>query len=421
MSYYKPYAAYKDSKVEWLGKVPAHWEVKKLKWLASLQSGDFITGESIEEDGTYPVFGGNGMRGYCEAYTHDGFHALVGRQGALCGNVNYASGKFWASEHAVVVTPYEQTSVRWLGELLRTMNLGQHSISSAQPGLAVERIVDLYLPVPTECERQSIASHIERETARIDALVEKKTRFIELLREKRQALITHAVTKGLNPNVKMKDSGVEWLGDVPEHWKVKPLKLLTRHGTTISYGIVQPGDSLDEGVPFIQTTNMSSGDFSIDSLQKTTPEIAAAFPRSMLAGGEVILGIRATIGAAFVVPDYLAGVNLSRGVARIECSSELTSHYLVAYLRSKSVDGYWQLAKQGSTFNEVSIATVKELLVPVPPVPEQAKLVHFIDASTVRMNTIVSKTERSIELLKERRSALITAAVTGQIDLREAS
>ena len=276
------------------------------------------------------------------------------------------------------------------------------------------------IATPVQAEQQAIAAHLDRETARIDALIEKKTRFIELLREKRQALITHAVTKGLDPDVKMKDSGVEWLGEVPEHWSVKPLKLLVKEGSTISYGIVQPGEPLDEGVPFVQTTNMSSGDFEIENLQKTTPEIAAGFPRSRLTGGEVILGIRASIGAAFVVPMHLAGVNLSRGVARIDCSSQLSSGFLVAYLSSIAVDGYWQLAKQGSTFNEVSIATVKELLVPVPPCDEQADIEDILSTATARLDSILKKTECSIALLKERRSALITAAVTGQIDLREA-
>jgi type I restriction enzyme S subunit len=213
-----------------------------------------------------------------------------------------------------------------------------------------------------------------------------------------------------------KDSGVEWLGRVPEHWAVKPIKLLVKDGSTISYGIVQPGDSLDEGVPFIQTTNMSSGDFDLANLQKTTAEIAAAFPRSRLAGGEVILGIRASIGAAFVVPKYLEGVNLSRGVARIDCSSQLLSRFLVPYLDSKSVDSYWQLAKQGSTFSEVSIATVKELSVPVPPLAEQTVISSHLDRETLRIDALIEKKTRFIELLREKRQALITHAVTKGFD-----
>jgi len=105
----------------WAPLVPAHWTVKKLAFLASLKSGDSITPDDIKEDGPYPVYGGNGLRGYTDRFTHDGEYALIGRQGALCGNINYAKGEFWASEHAVVVAPREEIAVRWLGELLRAM------------------------------------------------------------------------------------------------------------------------------------------------------------------------------------------------------------------------------------------------------------------------------------------------------------
>ena len=171
MSDYKPYPAYKDSGVEWLGRVPEGWEVKKLKWLAALQSGHFITSDSIKPEGKYPVFGGNGLRGYTDAFTHDGRYVLIGRQGALCGNVNYSSGKFWASEHAVVVSPRENINTTWLGELLRTMNINQYSQSAAQPGLAVERIIDLFVPIPSYIEQSFIADMLEKRRTKILRLI----------------------------------------------------------------------------------------------------------------------------------------------------------------------------------------------------------------------------------------------------------
>ncbi len=189
-----PNVKMKDSGVEWLGDVPDHWSLQKIKWLASLQSGDFITSESIDSIGTYPVFGGNGLRGYTESYTHEGRLVLIGRQGALCGNINYSYGKFWASEHAVVVRPYRNVDTTWLGELLRTMNLNQYSIASAQPGLAVERIIDLYVAIPSINEQVEIGLFIGHETNRIDTLITKTERSIDLLKERRSALITAAVT-----------------------------------------------------------------------------------------------------------------------------------------------------------------------------------------------------------------------------------
>ena len=184
----------KDSGIEWLGRIPKDWEVKKLKYIARLQSGDFITTLDFDEEGEFPVYGGNGLRGYCSKYNRDGEYALIGRQGQHCGNVHHAKGKIWASEHAVVATALRNINVVWMVEILRAMNLNQYSISAAQPGLAVDRIINLFVPVPNESDQVEIAGFISAQTARFDALRTKINRAIELLREKRTALISAAVT-----------------------------------------------------------------------------------------------------------------------------------------------------------------------------------------------------------------------------------
>ncbi len=173
-----------------MSSIPSHWGKKKLKYVASLKSGDTITSDSITESGEYPVFGENGIRGYTSAYTHCGKYVLIGRHGALCGNINYASGCFWASEHAVVVDIKGEDEVAWLGELLRSMDLNQYSQSAAQPGIAVDVIANLEIPVPPLHEQCAIADYLDRETARLDGLVAAKERVLGLLAEKRRALIT---------------------------------------------------------------------------------------------------------------------------------------------------------------------------------------------------------------------------------------
>lgn len=184
----------KDSGIEWLGEIPEHWEVKRLKYVANLRSGNNIVSQQIKESGKYPVYGGNGLRGYFSEYTHDGNHILIGRQGAYCGNIKYGNGKFWASEHAVVISPLVQYEMLYLGELLRTMNLGQYSVSAAQPGLAVDLIKNLTIPFPPLKVQQSIVRHIETECARIDAKKAKTEKLIELLTEYRTSLISEVVT-----------------------------------------------------------------------------------------------------------------------------------------------------------------------------------------------------------------------------------
>jgi type I restriction enzyme, S subunit len=189
-----PDAKMKPSGVEWLGDVPEGWDVKKLRHLSLLKSGESITASDIDSEGEYPVYGGNGLRGFTSSYSHEGHHVLIGRQGALCGNVNYANGKFWASEHAVVVRPFVSFEPIWMGELLRAMNLNQYSVSAAQPGLSVDTISALKIPVPPLPEQRAIADFLDRETSKIDRLAAKVEKAIARLQEYRAALITAAVT-----------------------------------------------------------------------------------------------------------------------------------------------------------------------------------------------------------------------------------
>lgn len=189
-----PTVPMKDSGVEWLGDIPEHWETKKIQYIGRLKSGENIISQQIEPDGLYPVFGGNGIRGYFDSYNHDGHYILIGRQGALCGNINYANGKFWASEHAVVINPLVRFEVFWLGELLQIMNLNQYSTSAAQPGLSVEQIARLKIPFPPFNEQKVIAQYLSKKTFEIDRQKVKILQAIDLLKEYRTALITNAVT-----------------------------------------------------------------------------------------------------------------------------------------------------------------------------------------------------------------------------------
>jgi len=239
------YPKYKPSGVDWLEEVPEHWNVLALKRIANLKSGDSITGESIEEVGEFPVLGGNGLRGYSDSFTHDGHFVVIGRQGALCGNINYAKGKFWASEHAVVAAPLTGLNTVWRGEMLRAMNLNQHSVSAAQPGLSMEFVGNLRTVFPPMSEQTAIAAILDRETGKIDELVAEQRRLIELLKEKRQAVISHAVTKGLNPHAPTKPSGIEWLGDVPEHWEVNRLDWICTDINDINH---EMPNAVDDGI-----------------------------------------------------------------------------------------------------------------------------------------------------------------------------
>jgi len=184
----------KSSGIEWLGDIPEHWEVRKLKYVADLQSGEMITSEAISQEGEYPVFGGGGFRGYTNNYTNDGYYVLIGRQGALCGNIKYANGKFWASEHSIVTYPKIEIETIYLGEILTVCNLGKLSQTAAQPGIAIGQIKNVYIPLPPLSEQQQIVSHIKTETATINKTIATIEKEIALVEEYKTALIAEAVT-----------------------------------------------------------------------------------------------------------------------------------------------------------------------------------------------------------------------------------
>lgn len=391
----------------WLDQIPAHWARKRLKYVASLRSGDSITADSIAEDGEYPVFGGNGVRGYTSAYTHCGNYALVGRQGALCGNINYASGCFWASEHAVVVEAKSEVDITWLGELLRAMNLNQHSQSAAQPGIAVDVIANLEIPVPPVHEQRAIAGYLTRETARLDALVAAKVRVLRLLTEKRRALIARAVTRGLAPAIPLRDSGVPWLGEVPPHWSVRRLARLFR----------ERDERGEPDLPLLEVsinTGVAEREFSDDRIEST----AADFNSYKVARtGDVVFNKmrmwQGAVGVApvdgLVSPDYVVA----------EPTGELRADLAGLLFRTNAFSAECARHSHGIVWDRLRLywEGFRDIAVPVPPPKEQRSIMDHIRRESAKLDRARAATDRTVELLKERRAALMAAAVTGQIDV----
>ena len=399
---------------EMFSKVPKHWVVKKLGYLTSLKSGETITADTIEDQGMYPVYGGNGLRGYTDSFTHIGDYILIGRQGALCGNINYAHGNFWASEHAVVATPLEEYDYRWLGESLRAMNLNQYSVSAAQPGIAIDRINALKIGVPPLQEQRLIADYLDRETTQIDNLIAAKEQMLTLLEEKREALISHAVTRGLDPDVAFKRSGLDWLGDIPQHWQVLKIKYITK----IVRGQFSHRPRNDPKLyggryPFIQTGDVANANKFILGYTQTLNEdgygVSKEFP-----SGTLVMTIAANIGDMAILnfnacfPDSVVGF----------VPSNKTEILFLYYLFRSMRNQFLSTAVLNTQLN-LNVERISNLVTVIPPVSEQTQITDYLDQEISKMDELLAALTDSIALLKERRSALITAAVTGQIALEE--
>ncbi|EHL6350090.1 TPA: restriction endonuclease subunit S [Escherichia coli] len=422
MSQYRAYPAYKDSGVEWIGQVPEHWKVARVKRLASLRnerrndvSTDtiYIGLEDVEAgSGQYKPTNGSSRQ------SEDSTVGIFYEGDVLYGKLRPYLRKAIISEMAgccsteFLVLRAEKTEPRWLQEWLLTPDV-THQIVSGCEGAKMPRadwghIGSIEVVYPDQPEQAKILTSLDRETARIDALIEKKTRFIELLNEKRQALITHAVTKGLDRNAKMKDSGVEWIGEVPEHWEVKPFFALVTELNRKNVGLVETNIlSLSYGniIQKPETRNMG-----------LTPESYETY--QIVESGEIV----------FRFTD-LQNDKRSLRSAQVTQRGIITSAYMA--VKPQSIDSTyfaWLMrsydlckvfyAMGGGLRQSLKFEDVRRLPVLIPPVDEQSAITNTINAGTARIDALVEKTEQSITLLKERRAAFITAAVTGQIDLR---
>ena len=438
MSHYKPYPAYKDSGVEWLGAVPAHWEIVPLKYEAEFVNGAAFKPEQWSEIGT-PIIRIENLNGSLNFNCFDGemdarYHVeqgdllfgWSGNRGTSFGPFVWPhSGRHYLNQHIFRICNFKFDK-SWFYWSLKAVTAHVEDQAHGIIGMVHITKGDLgaiKIATPAPAEQQAISTHLNRETARIDALIEKKTRFIELLREKRQALITHAVTKGLDPSVKMKNSGVEWLGEGPGHWEMSPLKRLVN---SIGQGWSPECEARipEEGEWGVVKVGCVNGGVFRPEESKALPAEMEPRPELSLRAGDVLISranTRELVGSCAVVPRDYPYLLLCDKLYRVGCSERVTSDFLAALVTVYGRRAV-EIEATGASSSMVNIAqsVILDLLVAVPSMDEQVDIIRRVSAATTRIERLREKTERSIDLLKERRSALITAAVTGQIDLREA-
>jgi type I restriction enzyme, S subunit len=322
-----------------------------------------------------------------------------------------------------VITPNARLAGVFLYYLFESSYM-EHTIQRIKGGMGVPHLfqADLnkfYLPLPSQNEQTKIASFLDRETSKIDELVGEQRRLIELLKEKRQAVISHAVTKGLNPHAPLKPSGIEWLGDVPEHWRMKRLK---RISPAVTVGIVvNPSTyACDEGLPFIHGGDIREGIINASDARKISPKDSAQNSKTMLECGDVItVRVGAGRGTTAVVPPECSGGNCA-SVMLIR-RGEYDSNWLCYAMNDRLIQFQIEMVEYGAAQPQFNISHAIEFWIPVPPHDEQIEIAERLKGETAKLDALTAEAERGIELLQERRTALISAAVTGQIDVRDYS
>ena len=286
------------------------------------------------------------------------------------------------------------------------------------PAINASDLVCLDVALPPLAEQRGIAAFLDRETGKIDDLVARKERLIGLLQEKRAALISRAVTRGLDPDAPMKDSGVEWLGEIPAHWEVKRLKHLLR--APLQYGANEPSNHIDPDSPrYIRITDIREDGTLWDETFRSIPQDVAE-PYLLSEGDLLFARSGATVGKTFKYRPSWGEAAYAGYLVRARLDDRLTESDFVEYYTHSQEYKDWILGNLiQSTIQNVSAERYASLTVPLPPLPEQRAIVAFLDCETAKLDGLIAKIHEAIERLKELRAARISAAVTGRIDVRE--
>ena len=440
---YQTYPAYKDSGVEWLGDIPTDWQVLPLKLVTAnkVKDGPHETPKFLDEG--VPFFSVDSIQGnqlifegcrYISKEDHKIFSqkclpkkgdVLLGKAASV-GKVAYVdtNKEFNVWSPLAVITPKSEALGKFIFYSLQSPWLQAQcdvlSNSNTQKNLSMQVIDNLSFAFPINSVAKQIAQFLDHETAKIDTLIEKQQRLIELLKEKRQAVISHAVTKGLNPNAPMKDSGVEWLGEVPEGWEVTKAKFLFEFITSGSRGWAEYYS--DDGALFFRITNLTRDTIEpkLESIQNVTIPSSGEGERAKINKNDLLISITADLGSVCVANDDVAGGYVSQHVSLCRPNKNVaSSRWLGFYILSDIAKEQFLGSGYGGTKIQLSLEDIRELLILKPVEKEQIKIADYIDSKNLKFASLIESANSAIELMQERRTALISAAVTGKIDVRE--
>ncbi|MEB2418857.1 restriction endonuclease subunit S [Citrobacter sp. R-1.5.2] len=411
MAKYKTYPEYKDSGVEWLGEIPTHWVVCRLKNLATIKNGQDY--KSVQVEDGYPVIGSGGQFTFASKFMYDKPSVLLGRKGTIDKPL-YINKPFWTVDTMYYTELNKGVDAKYLYYLALTIQFSRYSTNTALPSMTQEHLSNYKFSIPrVESERRGIIDFLHHETAKIDILIEKQQQLIELLKEKRQAVISHAVTKGLNPDVQMKDSGIEWLGAIPRNWNCVAIKNICKivNGSTPKSSIEEYWDG---DIDWFTPTDLSHKETIQvnDSLRKITNSGFLSCGTTMVPANTVILSSRAPIGSLAITKKSAC---TNQGCKSLVTFSAQLSKYI--YYSLLTFNSPLNNLGRGSTFLELSSDDLGGFKISLPN-DDMGEIIKYIDMTILKIDNLIEKQLQQIALLKERRTALISSAVTGKIDVR---
>lgn len=414
---------YKISKFKWFGEIPSHWAESKISYLFSIGRGRVISGQEIKEDGKYPVYSSqtkdDGCMGMIDTYDFDDNLITWTTDGANAGTVFIRSGKFNCTNVCGTLKPLKDVDLKFYFYYLQFATQFYKRPDTNGAKIMNNEMAGIHTLVPPLEEQTKIASFLDKKTAQIDAIIDKKQNLLNLLDEKKKAVINEAVTKGLNPNVPMKNSGIEWIGEIPEDWKIKKLGYLG----SCQNGVSKSGDYFGTGYPFVNYGDI----YNNYSLPKTVSALAESTDEDRLnysvEKGDVFFTRTSEtideIGIASTCLEKIENAVFSGFTIRFrpQNKTELFEGYSKFFFRSNFVRN--SLTKEMNLVTRASLSQVllKSLPVLLPIFADQKEIASYLENYSENCNVIKEKLKQQIEKLKEYRQSVISEAVTGKIDV----
>lgn len=434
---YQRYAKYKDSSIEWIEEIPEHWDATRARWLfreinerstngdETLLSVSEYYGVKPREDIIDPgdfITNATSLEGYKKCKKNDlVMNIMLAWKGAL-GITDYNG---IVSPSYNVYRPLKPKDAKYLHYLFRTkvyadiFRKNSTGIIDSRLRLYSDSFASVKVIRPSLEDQISICKFLDVQLRRVEGLIISHEKMIRLLKEKRQAIITHAVTKGLDPNVPMKDSGIEWIGEIPEQWKIDRIKHTSYVKGRVGWKGLTSEEYLDEGYAYLVTgQDFFSKYISWESCFQVDKVRYDDDPYIQLVEGDLLLTKDGTIGKLAVVKNLQRPACLNSGIFLVRPINSYLSDYLYWVLSSKVFSGFYEFTSIGSTIQHLYQNTFENFCFPIPPISGQTKIVQYLENRITEIDLLMKKQQQMIELLQEHKTSLITQAVTGKIDVR---
>lgn len=409
----KKYKGYKVSGVEWIGEVPSHWDIAPLKRTLTLNNGcDY---KHIISDDGYPVLGSGGQFAYASDYLYDGEVLLLGRKGTIDRPL-YFKGKFWTVDTMFYGVPKDNADAKYLYYQAITFPFDYYATATALPSMKGSDLENNPICLPPLAEQKAIAEYLDEKCGKIDGMIEQIDKKVALYERLRRAIIAKTVTKGLDPNVPLRPSGIEWIGEIPMHWDVKRFGYLAWIRARLGWKGLKADEYVESGYPFLSAFNIVNDKMNWESLNYINQFRFEESPEIMLHPGDILLvKDGAGIGKCARVDSLPKGESTTNGSLAVITPFEAVNYkYLHYFIISDSFNQYKDILINGMGVPHLTQGEMKKMYLPVPPIKEQEEIAEYLDKRCHVIEENIANYVKQKELLERYRKALIAQVVTGK-------